>query len=590
MHFDALTLACVADELRHAIAGGRVQQVLQADAHSLAFEIYAAHERHYLLASAHPQESRVHLLSQKARRGVETETPLLLLLRKYARGARLAAVDQPDRTERLLALHFDHPEHGASTLMVEPMGRLGNLLLLDASQRILDCLRRVPAGEHARRVLLPGHPYTAPPPQAKLPPLDDGSADYYDRLGRLGQAGGPLWRALVDGVAGISPSLGREIAWRATAAVDAQANGIAAVALAQALQSIWQLPDPDGWQPGIWLRREAVAGFSAYAVQGETHGVDAFAATASISQAVERYYAERSPARAGAEDSYAAQRRRVAGLLADAQRRVERQLARLAEDEPPPGAAVELRTQAEWLLALSSQVEPGAAVLAVELDDQRLVIGLDPQRTPVEQAQRMFQRAAKLARAAKAIPLRRAALEMDLDFLRQLEVDLALAENQPEIAAVVDELARSGYLTAQQAGRHRPARVLSTQAGQPRRFEAPDGYEILVGRNAGQNERVTFSLAHPRDLWLHVRGAPGSHVLIRCQGKAVGEETVETAAQLAAYFSQLRGERAAAVMVTEKRFVTRVSGGRTGQVHVRNERTVSVPAALPERAQRSGGQ
>ncbi|MEZ4581519.1 MAG: NFACT family protein [Caldilineaceae bacterium] len=72
-----------------------------------------------------------------------------------------------------------------------------------------------------------------------------------------------------------------------------------------------------------------------------------------------------------------------------------------------------LRTQAEWLLALSSQVTPGQTELAVPMGDApdvTLRIPLDGKHTPVEQAQRMFQRAAKLARAAEFIPQRQAQL------------------------------------------------------------------------------------------------------------------------------------------------------------------------------------
>ena len=89
MHFDALTLAAVADELKETVAGGRVQQIVLPDSRSVALEIYAHRERRHLLLSAHPQASRVHLLEHKPRRGVPKETPLLLLLRKYVRSARL---------------------------------------------------------------------------------------------------------------------------------------------------------------------------------------------------------------------------------------------------------------------------------------------------------------------------------------------------------------------------------------------------------------------------------------------------------------------------------------------------------------------
>ncbi|MGD2041487.1 MAG: NFACT family protein, partial [Anaerolineae bacterium] len=78
MYFDALTMACVVDELRNQILGGRVQQVLLIDKLSVGLEIYAQHQRQYLLASAHAQMARVHLAAEKLRRGVDKETGLLL--------------------------------------------------------------------------------------------------------------------------------------------------------------------------------------------------------------------------------------------------------------------------------------------------------------------------------------------------------------------------------------------------------------------------------------------------------------------------------------------------------------------------------
>ena len=223
MHFDALTLAAVADELRETVASGRVQQIVLPDSRSVALEIYAHRERRHLLLSAHPQASRVHLLEHKPRRGVPKETPLLLLLRKYVRSARLASVELPAPFERVLFLRFHHPQHGATTLAVEPIGQLGNVILLNAEGRILDALVRVPAGENAQRVLLPRREYQLPPPQDRLPPLGE-SDDPHGEAGRSpadGDGAGEaqaqlLWRSLLNRFAGVSPTLAREAAWRAS--------------------------------------------------------------------------------------------------------------------------------------------------------------------------------------------------------------------------------------------------------------------------------------------------------------------------------------------------------------------------------------
>ena len=167
MHFDALTLAAVTDELRRTVQGGRVQQVLLPDPKSIGLELYAERQRRYLLLSAHAQAGRVHLTEQKLRRGVETETPMLLLLRKYVRGALLEHVEQPIPFERVLNLHFEHPEHGSSTLVLEPMGRLSNLLLLGAGGVIRGVLNPVPPGENAERVLLPKRGIHLPAPASQ---------------------------------------------------------------------------------------------------------------------------------------------------------------------------------------------------------------------------------------------------------------------------------------------------------------------------------------------------------------------------------------------------------------------------------------
>ncbi|MEZ4636247.1 MAG: NFACT RNA binding domain-containing protein [Caldilineaceae bacterium] len=270
-------------------------------------------------------------------------------------------------------------------------------------------------------------------------------------------------------------------------------------------------------------------------------------------------------------------RRRVTVWLrySRTRQRVERQLAALDADEPAPGEPEQVRTQAEWLLALQSQIEPGQKELVVPLEDGALTIRLDDRLTPVEQAERLFDRAAKMARAAEFIPQRRAELTADRAFIEQLQSDLALAENQPEIVSVREELRRH-YL------RRGPNANAAPDRSNPLRFLSPDGFAILVGRNSRQNEIVTFKEANAEDLWLHIRDLPGAHVVIRNGGQPVGEETITAAAQLAAYYSSQRGEQAVPVAVTPRRFVSRMAGGRTGQVYYRNEETRAVAAAKPD--------
>jgi predicted ribosome quality control (RQC) complex YloA/Tae2 family protein len=409
----------------------------------------------------------------------------------------------------------------------------------------------------------------APPAPAQLPPRDDGSADYYTRLAHIVAQPGPLWKALVAGVAGLSPTAAREIAWRA-AGDSNTAQGANVLAVAQVLQELWAPVENGAWQPGLVEEAGALVGFAAYPI----HFRGRFSPQPTLNGALDRFFAGNIGA--ATVDPYAARRAQVLAQIARADAQVARRLAALAGDEPSPGAAEALRVQASWLLALAGQVAPGQHVLTVDVGDATLSIELDTTMTPVEQAQRMFKRAARLERAAQIIPQRRAMLLADRAFLAQLTLDAQRAANQPELAAVVEELQRAGFVRLPS---RRDRAVAGSDSG-PLRYRTARGAEILVGRNARQNEQITFQLARADDIWLHVRGAPGAHVIVRAPG-APEERDILAAAQLAAYHSSLRGERRVDVIVTARRWVSRASGGRIGQVNVAQERVVCVPADEP---------
>jgi len=106
MNFDTFSTAAIAAELRLTLLNGRVQRVTQINSLTFGFEIFLHPTRYYLIASAEPQAPRLHLSNQKVRRGVGNDTPLMLVLRKYMRGAILKTIRQPPY-ERILHLHFD---------------------------------------------------------------------------------------------------------------------------------------------------------------------------------------------------------------------------------------------------------------------------------------------------------------------------------------------------------------------------------------------------------------------------------------------------------------------------------------------------
>jgi len=130
--------------------------------------------------------------------------------------------------------------------------------------------------------------------------------------------------------------------------------------------------------------------------------------------------------------------------------------------------------------------------------------------------------------------------------------------------------------------RHKPAgsgakRRLQTRQGPFRRFTSADGFPIFVGRNAEENENLTFGVAKSDDLWLHARGTPGSHVVVRlAKGQDVPPETLRDAATLALLYSDLRKSGKGDVIYTRRKWVKKAKRQAAGAVTVTQEKSLFV--------------
>jgi predicted ribosome quality control (RQC) complex YloA/Tae2 family protein len=118
---------------------------------------------------------------------------------------------------------------------------------------------------------------------------------------------------------------------------------------------------------------------------------------------------------------------------------------------------------------------------------------------------------------------------------------------------------------------------------QLREYRLPDGWLVLVGKTDADNDRLSLQLARPDDWWFHVRGMPGSHVLLRAEGgREPDRETLKRAAAVAAYHSKAREGGVVAVSATLARYVTKPRGAKPGTVEIRKEIVLKVRPALPE--------
>jgi predicted ribosome quality control (RQC) complex YloA/Tae2 family protein len=216
------------------------------------------------------------------------------------------------------------------------------------------------------------------------------------------------------------------------------------------------------------------------------------------------------------------------------------------------GRAQALRTQADLMLAFAGGVPRGASEMSVpdpEHDGGTLRIELDPARPVVVQAQALYDKARRLDAGRAITEQRHREADAAAAALAAIETRLqALTDTTPDVddalAGIAADLQQLGALPKPKPTPRPQQRAPAVpRAENYRRFVSAEGYEILVGRDNEQNDRLTMRTAKGNDLWLHVGGGrAGSHVVVRLpKQKTASLETLLDAGTLAVHFSKARG-------------------------------------------------
>jgi predicted ribosome quality control (RQC) complex YloA/Tae2 family protein len=594
--FDVLTVAAVADELTATLLDGRIQKVGLIDRSTLGFEIYAG-KRLYLVASAENDQPRLLLVREAPSLDSQLVTPLLLLLRKYVRGGLVVGVETPP-LERVVRLSIakrltphNAPDEAADTseggqvddeddpegiegatyvhLVFEIMGRHSNILMVDDDGVVMESIKRVTHAMSRVRPVAPRLAYVPPPLDERGDPRRLSTAEAAMLLAAE-RPEARLAKVLPSRLRGISPQMAREIAFASAGSIEAtvgDARGDGGAAMARATRQLLEPLLTSRWDPHVYREGGEVVAFAAVPLahlgaELEPEGVPSMSAAAAMTLGGG---GEATPGRHGAR------RERLVAAIREARERAAVRLGSLQGEAAKADEAERYRRWGEAIYAYLWSIKPGMS----EFDADGELIPLDPALTAKENAQELFERYRKAQSAGEHLPELIARAATEIAYLDQLSTLASQSETFPELEDVrVEWEAHAGAKDAP-GGKRRPR---STPPRRTRPVIDAEGNAIYVGRSGAENDRITFDIAGPNDTWLHARGVPGSHVIVRW-ANAAGEEneaTLERAARLAAHYSSARDSGAVEVDITRRRHVRKLKGTGPGMVTYRNERTIAV--------------
>ena len=563
MPLDAVTLRGLTRELQNSAVGAKIDRVQQPEKDMLLLTLHTRDGSRKLLLSASASGARVHFTSQSFEN--PSEPPMFcMLLRKHLVGARIRSIEQPDMERMLLirlAARDEMGDESEKTLAVEMIGRSANIILVGPDGRIIDCLRRMEYGGEGRG-MQPGMIYRLPPKQEKTSFFGCPDEELSARI-ELIEQGAELDRELLGRFSGLSPLICRELAYRSRGDVELLKEN--ALALRETVAA-------GDLHPALVCYDGAARDFSFMAINQYGPGTE-IELFSDFSALLDAFFARRDR-----EESRKRRSRELLRSVKGARERLERKLAAQRKELADTAGREEIRRRAELITANIYRLKKGRSELVCENyfeeSSPEIRIELDPLKTPQQNAAALYREFARKKAAEEHLTVLIAEGEKQSEYLATVLDEIERAETERDLADIRRELAETGYLKKQRGGK---AERSKPQA--PLRFVSSDGLEILVGRSNIQNDELSFRLARRTDLWLHTQRIHGSHVILRTDGLAPPQRSLEEAASLAAYYSRGREAGKIPVDYTQVRHVKKPSGALPGAVIYTDYATISAEAS-----------
>jgi len=557
MAFDGITIANITQELKNELTDGRIAKISQPEHDELLLTIKspAGQKRLYISASA---SLPLIYLTAENKPGPMTAPNFCMLLRKHLGNGRIVDIRQPG-LERIIHLEIEHLDElgdpRRKILTVEIMGKHSNIIFCTADDIIIDSIKHVSANMSSVREVLPGREYFIPDTMGKADPLTVSLEDFTAHLQKKPM---PLSKALYTGFTGISPVVAEEICYLSGIDSDLPANDRSESIILHLYTTFTHFIEAvkDGnFSPAIYYSGELPQEFASLPLEHMSHlRKESFT---SISSLLKTYYASRNTITRIRQKSV--DLRKVVQTALERNRKKYNIQNRQLKDTQNRD---KFRVYGELINTYGYNLEPEAKKLEAlnYYTNEMVTIPLDEHKTPQENAQRYFDKYNKQKRTFEALTGLIRETADDVTYLESVGTALDIARSEADLAQIKEELTESGYI------RRKPSKHKGKIVNKPLHYISSDGFHMHVGKNNTQNDWLTFDFAAGNDWWFHAKGMPGSHVIVRTEGRELPDRTFEEAGKLAAHYSKGSGSKKVEIDYVEKKQVKKPKGSNPGFV------------------------
>lgn len=561
MNLEGITLKLVTDNLNRELLGSKIYRVYMPNPHAVLLLVRRSRDTSAILADLNGGSPALYIPA-KLPENPETPPSFCMLLRKHLEEGRITKIYQSD-LDRIITLEIDMLGQSSKIitkkLICELTGKNSNLILTQDGV-IIDSLKHISAAQSSYRTILPGKEYVAPPPQSGLNLLTADPAEIVSTANSLPSA--TFAKAFVSATTGVGKATATEL----LAAADILPQTVRLEpaeehALTQCITELQQRLNGEAPQP-------------VYALVGRTNQVKTILALPPLVNNSELSVQEFGDINSAINFAMSLapiqlpQHEQLQKLVTAEAAKLSRKLNALQEDLLHAEDAESQRMLADTIMANLYQLHKGqsSAEMVNIYDGNTVTIKLNPILSPSDNAQAYYKKYNKYKRAQSELRQQIEATESMLTYLASLDASLLTATTKNEIEEIRQEMVTAGLI--REIGKKKKTAL---QKSQPLHLKLREGVDLYIGKNNKQNDYVTFTVGGPRDLWLHTKDIPGSHVIMKATSPTA--EDIALAVEFAAYFSKARSGSNVPVDCVERRYVKKPAGAKPGFVIFTNQRT-----------------
>ena len=568
MSFDAIVTRALTDEFNNNYIGARVDKIYQTEKDEIMINMRSKDGSFKVLVSASSNNPRFYV--SKISKENPSEAPLFsMILRKNLSGSKLVKVEQFgfDRAAQFVFSGYNEfHEEALYYLVVEIMGKYSNIVLCNENHKVIDAIKRVSTVMSSKREIEPGLIYEGPPVFDRISPISVDEEDLKNMM--TNNADLELRDFLMRSFLGLSTEIANKILF--DAAIDDKNllknldENDANKFISSFIKTFEEVKEKN-YSFNIYKLSERKSAYNAINLnQYASLERENFS---SISELLDKYYYEKDQ-----KDRIAQRSQNMRHTISANLKRAKNKLQKQKEEMLESANRETYKVYADLISSNIHKISKGLKEIKLEnfYDNMNEIsVPLDQKLSAVQNAQKYYKRYQKMKQREIVLEKQIENTEDEINYLELVTDAIDRTDDVKNLDEIYFELIKNNYIKKDKKIKNKPKKIAIHSV------DYDDTSKVYYGKNNLQNEYITFKVADKNDVWMHVKGFPGSHVVIKSGGYP-SDELLVFAAKIAAKNSKAKDSNKVDVDFTTRKNVKKHPSGKTGLVNYVNFKTITV--------------